>query len=191
MSKTNTAEKLPSNPSTSKPKTLAIPEGYARHTGDVLGFHDLEEQGPIHGIPRGAKISDSKLNAKKPSSFVIFELLDDCEYTEGTGDESETKTAKKGDMVGVWTKGGMRGLRNLCDRKVFMFHTGEKKLKGRPAAQSAMKTYDFHVSPGKPKLIPIIEDTREKSAGEKSMFDIRTNAVSRMPGEDTDEDVGF
>jgi hypothetical protein len=172
-----------------KPQVV-IPEGLSKHTGDVLGFHDLEEQGPIHGIPRGAKISDSKLDPKKPSSFVIFELLSDCQYTEGTGDEAEEKTAKKGDMVGVWTKGGMRPLRNLANREVFMYYTGEKRLKGRPAAQSPMKTYDFHVGKGKPMLIPIIEDTREKSIGEKSMFEVKTKP-GREPGDDVDEEVGF
>jgi hypothetical protein len=171
-------------------KAPAIPEGLTKHTGDVLGFHDLESQGPIHGIPRGAKISDSKIDPKKPSSFVIFELLSPCEYTEGTGDEAETKQAQKGDMVGVWTKGGMRPLRNLCGREVFMFHTGEKKLKGRPAAQDPMKTYDFHVGKGKPMLIPIIEDTREKSVNEKSMFDVKTKP-GREPGDDDDSDVAF
>ena len=169
---------------------VVIPEGLRRFTGDVLGFHDPETQGPIYGIPRGAKISDSKIDPKKPSSFVIFELIEPCEYTEGTGDEAVTLTAQKGEMVGVWTKGGMRALRNMCGLPVFMVHTGEKKLKGRPAAQDPMKTYDFHVGKGKPAPIPIIEDTREKSSGEKSMFDQRTKP-GREPGEDIDEEVGF
>jgi hypothetical protein len=190
MAKEQAAKNLPPTSTTPLKNAPVIPAGLTRHTGDVLGFHDLEEQGPIHGIPRGAKISDSKLEPRKPSSFVIFELISDTTYTEGTGDEAEEKQAKKGDMVGVWTKGGMRPLRNLCDREVFMFYSGEKKLKGRPAAQSPMKTYDFHVGAGKPKLIPIIEDTREKSVGEKSMFDVKTKA-GREPGEDIDEEVGF
>lgn len=179
----------PVNPAPEKP-TYSVPAGLVRFTGDVLGFHDPETQGPIYGIPRGAKISDSKIDPKKPSSFVIFELIEPCVYTEGTGDEAVTLEAKKGEMVGVWTKGGMRALRNMAGRAVFMVHTGEKKLKGRPAAQDPMKTYDFHVAPGKPALIPIIEDTREKSAGEKSMFDQRTKP-GREPGEDIDEEVGF
>lgn len=190
MAKESTA-KAQTPPPDLKKQGPAIPEGLRKHTGDVLGFHDLEEQGPIHGIPRGAKISDSKLDPKKPSSFVIFELLSPCEYTEGTGDDAETKQAQKGDMVGVWTKGGMRPLRNLCGIETFMYHTGEKRLKGRPTAQSPMKTYDFHVGKGKPMLIPIIEDTREKSAGEKSMFDVRTKPQSREPGDDDDSDVDF
>lgn len=191
MAKEQAATKQAPPANTTPLKTApAIPEGLRRHTGDVLGFHDLEEQGPIHGIPRGVKLSDSKLEPDKASSFVIFELISPTTCTEGSGDETEEIKAQKGDMVGVWTKGGMRALRNLCDREVFMFHTGEKKLKGRPAAQSAMKTYDFHVGPGKPKLIPIIEDTRVKSIGAKSMFHVSVKP-GREPGEDIDEEVGF
>jgi len=167
-----------------------MPEGLVRFTGDVLGFHDPETQGPIDGIPRGAKISDSKIDAKKPSSFVIFEVQQPCLYTEGTGDDAVTLLAEKGQMVGVWTKGGMRALRHMCGRRVVMVHTGERKLKGRPAAQDPMKTYDFHVAAGPAKLIPIIEDTREKSINEKSMFDVKTKP-GREPGEEVDEEVGF
>ena len=73
--------------------------------------------------------------------------------------------------------------------EVFMVHTGEKKLKGRPAAQDPMKTYDFHIGKGPQKLIPIIEDTREKSSGEKSMFDVKAKPGStREPGDDSDDD---
>src|ERR1700749_4466697 len=131
MAKESAAKKAPTTPATG----YQVPEGLRKYTGDVLGFHDLETQGPIHGIPRGAKISDSKIDSKKPSSFVIFELLSPCEYTEGTGDDAVTLKANKGDSVGVWTKGGMRPLRMCCGLEVFMVHTGEKRLKGRPAAQ--------------------------------------------------------
>ncbi len=177
-------------PAPASPASYSVPEGLRKYTGDVLGFHDLESQGPIHGIPMGAKISDSKIDASKPSSFVIFKLLSPCEYTEGTGDDAVTLKANKDDCVGVWTKGGMRPLRMCCGLEVFMVHTGEKKLKGRPAAQDAMKTYDFHIGKGPQKLIPIIEDTREKSAGEKSMFDVKAK-LGREPGDDTDEDLAF
>lgn len=170
--------------------SYTVPEGLRKFTGDVLGFHDLETQGPIHGIPMGAKISDNKLNVGKPNSFVIFKLLSPCEYTEGTGDDAVTLKANKDDCVGVWMKGGMRALRMTCGLEVFMVHTGEKVLKGRPAGQDPMKTYDFHIGKGPQKLIPIIEDTREKSINEKSMFDVKAKP-GREPGEDIDEEVGF
>lgn len=174
--------------------SVAIPAGLRRFTGDVLGFHDPETDGPIHGIPRGAKLSDSQLEADKPSAFVIFECLAETSYTEGSGDEQTTGIAKKGEMVGVWMKGGMRGIRNLCGLEVYMVHTGEKRLKGRPAAQSPMKTYDFHVGKGTPRPIPIIEDNREKSAGRKTFLDPKVKAApGREPGDDSDDDseVGF
>src|SRR4051812_23773514 len=103
MSKENTAKKLPETPATTPTlPAFSMPEGLVRFTGDVLGFHDPETQGPIDGIPRGVKISDSKIDPKKPSSFVIFELMQPCLYTEGTGDEAVTLMADKGQMVGVW-----------------------------------------------------------------------------------------
>lgn len=198
MSKPNTAkaETAPVTPPTTAPQTskptVAIPEGLRRFTGDVLGFHDPETDGPIHGIPRGAKLSDSQLDATKPSAFVIFETLSPCTYTEGSGDEQTTGTAQKGEMVGVWMKGGMRAIRNLCGLEVFMVHTGEKKLKGRPAAHSPMKTYDFHVGKGQPKPIPIIEDNREKSLSVKTFLDPKVKAPSREPGDDAEEgEYGF
>lgn len=173
------------------PKYL-VPEGLKKHTGDVVGFHDLEDQGPIHGIPRGAKLSDSSIDDGKPSAFVIFELLAPTECTEGAGDDAVTVKAVKGDMVGVWMKGGMRSIRNLGDREVFMVHTGEKKLRSAKPGHSPMKTYDFHVGAGKPKLIPVIEDNREKSAGQKTPFDIKVKkAPGREPGDDADEDLDF
>ena len=167
--------------------SVAIPAGLRRFTGDVLGFHDPETDGPIHGIPRAAKLSDSQLEPEKPSAFVIFEVLGETSYTEGSGDEKTEGIAKKGEMVGVWMKGGMRAIRNLCDHEVFMVHTGEKRLKGRPAAQSPMKTYDFHVGKGKPKAIPIIEDNRLKSAGRKTFLDPKVAPSQREPGDDSDD----
>lgn len=191
----DSAAKAQTENTESKPsvKKVAIPEGLRRFTGDVLGFHDPETDGPIHGIPRSVKLSDSDLDETKPSAFVIFELLSDCSYTEGSGEDKTTAIAHKGEMVGVWMKGGMRAIRNLCGLEVFMVHTGEKKLKGRPAAHSPMKTYDFHVGKGQPKPIPIIEDNRDKSASVKTMFDPKVKAApSREPGDDADEgEYGF
>lgn len=170
-------------------------EGLSRHAGDVVGFHDLEDQGHIYGIPRAAKASDSQLNSGKPSVFVIFELLEDCEATEGTGDEAQTVKAKKGEMVGVWIKGGMRALRNMCDIPVLMQYTGEKKLKGKPAAYNAMKTYDFDLG-GKPgKIIPIIEDNRKDSRDVVNYWlpavgkpkTLTNSSRERQPGEDEDD----
>lgn len=175
------------------PKTLVTRPGLKKSTGDVVGFHDCETQGHIYGIPRGAKLNDSKLEPKKPSAFVIFELLEDCEVTEGSGDDGVIVKASKGDMVGVWTKGGMRNLRNMCGLSVLMQHTGEKVLKDRPKAQSPMKTFQFDTDESPTKrgmLIPVIEDNRKESRDVVTMFDRKSPAM-REPGADESEDPGF
>lgn len=157
------SQKSPSTPTAPK---LVTREGLTKHSGDVVGFHDLEEQGHIYGIPRAAKASDSQLDSKKPSMFVIFELLEDCKVTTGSGDDAEELPAKKGEMVGVWLKGGMRQIRNLGGLPVLVQYTGEKKLKGKPAAYNAMKTYQFDVGKGNGSPILVIEDNRKDSRDE-------------------------
>lgn len=157
----------------------------------------MEDHGPIYGIPMGAKLSDSKLDSTKPICFVIFKILEDkklgpCKVFEGSGDEQVVFEAQPGDMVGVWTKPGMRPIFSACGRKVFMSFAGEKKLKGRPSSQSPMKMYDCHISEGPTKLVPLIEDNREKSKGVKTPWTKTVgSAPPREPGSDDGEDYGF
>lgn len=199
MAKTNTAQKSETPSSPNSPKTLVTRPGLRKHSGDVVGFHDPETQGHIFGIPRGAKASDSKLDETKPSLFIIFELLEDCKATEGSEEDATEVDAKVGDMVGVWVKGGMRGIKNMCGLKVLMQHTGEKKLKGKPAAYSPMKTYQFDTDEGPNKrgtLIPIIEDNRDKSRNVRTFLDPKKMGApnakgERQPGEDDDDDFDF
>ena len=162
-----------------------------------MGFRDPETQGSIYGIPRAAKASDSKLDSTKPSVFVIFELLEDCKVTEGSGEDAAEVRAKAGDMVGVWVKGGMRSLRTMGGLKVLMQYVGEKKLKDRPAAQSPMKVYQFDTDKPTGTTIPIIEDNRKDSRDVVNAWlpPAKGAPVSqtrvREPGEDADEDAGF
>lgn len=182
-------------PPTPAPKKLETREGLRKNSGDVVGFRDPEKQGPIFGIPRGAKASDSKLDTSKPSVFVIFELLEDCKVTEGSADDAQEIQAKKGDMVGVWIKGGMRSLRNMGGLKVLMQYTGTKKLKDRPAAQDPMKTYQFDTDRPVGKPIPIIEDNRKDSRDVVNAWlppvlsarQAPPPSRERQPGEDDDD----
>ncbi len=180
-------------PVTPAPKKLETREGLRKNSGDVVGFHDPELQGPIFGIPRVAKASDSKLDSTKPSVFVIFELLEACKVTEGSGDDTKEIPANAGDMVGVWVKGGMRSLRMMCGLKVLMQYTGVKKLKDRPAAQDPMKTYQFDTDRTVGTMIPVIEDNRKESRHVVSAWLPPAKGAPpqrmREPGED--EDPGF
>ncbi len=170
------------------PPKLITREGLRKSTGDVVGFHDCETQGHIYGVPRGAKLNDSALDKSKPSCFVIFELLEPCGATEGAGDEATTVKALKGDMVGVWIKGGMRNIKNMCGLPVLMQFTGEKKLKGKPAAFNPMKTFQLDVGKGVGTLIPIIEDNRKDSRDVPTFLDPKkVGTKPREPGDDTDD----
>lgn len=168
---------------------LATREGLTKHSGDVVGFRDLEEQGPLYGIVRAAKANDSQLDSKKPSIFVIFELLEDTEVTEGSGDDQTKVMAKKGEMAGLWLKGGMRQIRDLCGLAVLVQHTGEKKLKGKPAAFNAMKTFQFDVGKGAGTRVPIIEDNRKDSRDEDLPCGFGAGADPSKPM--TADDPGF
>ena len=185
---------------TPPPKKLETREGLRKNSGDVVGFRDPEKQGPIFGIPRACKASDSKLDSSKPSLFVIFELLDETlKVTEGSGDEGKEITAVKGDMIGVWVKGGMRTLKNMCGLKVLMQYTGVKKLQGRPPSQDPMKTYQFDTDRTVGTVIPVIEDNRKDSRNvvnswlpaAKGAPQAQTRTRERQPGEDEDDNYDF
>lgn len=169
MAKAETKTEAPK----SETKKASAPAGYNNKSEDVVGFCDIESQGPIHGIPRAAKLSDSKIEKNKSSMFVIFELIDSVSVTVNEGkDNAQTLVAKPGEMVGVWTKPGMKGIRSLCGCKVWMNYAGQKDI-GKP---SPMKVYDI-MSPDKGgSLIPIIEDNRETSREAKTFLDAKMTA---------------
>jgi len=99
--------------------------------------------------------------------FVIFELLEDTKAFEGSGDEQKEIAVKKGEMVGLWLKSGMRSIKKFGGLKVLVQYEGEKKLKNRPAAHNPMKVFAFDIEQGKQGTdIPIIEDNRKDSRDE-------------------------
>ncbi len=135
------------------------PDGLALQTDDVVGFWAPEESF-IYGIPRGVKLFDSSIEPKRHSSLILFELLQPCKvFTKETGDTPQD--AKKGDMVGVWGKPGMRALntKRLQGVPVWMCYSGEKEI-GKP---SPMQLFEIR-SKGGGKVLEIVSDTRQRSA---------------------------
>lgn len=190
MANNNTAKKQENSNSGPSIKR-ATREGLVKHSGDVLGFHDCETQGELYGIPRAAKASDSQLDTRKPSIFVIFEVLEPTKYTEGSGDEAKEMIAQPGEMVGLWLKSGMRSIKNLGGLKVLVQYVGEKKLKNRPAAHNPMKVFEFDIEKGKKGTeILIIEDNRKDSRDEDLPCGFGVGADPAR-GVDTADDPGF
>lgn len=142
--------------------TTTAPKGYARRSLDIEAFW-VPEKGPIHGEFLGAKLFDSGIDASKPSTLFIVRLTDPCFCTDK---DDEIFTKNPGDIVGVWGKPGMKGLKNLFGVPVWMALTGEKDIgKGNP-----MKVFDIQ-SPKPGTAMPILEDMRERSKGAKTFLD--------------------
>lgn len=151
----NETNKLPHN----------IPEGYENQSDDITVFYD-PETGPIHFIPRTAKVMDSRIDDKKASELVIGELVEPLEgYGRDEEGEKIVVNAKKGDIVGVWMKPGMKALKNLKGVPVYMFMTGEKDT-GKP---NPMKTFSVN-SKKKGSSLLIEEDLRNKSKNNNTIL---------------------
>lgn len=144
-----------------------IPKGYSKRSTDIVGFW-LPEEGPIHCIPRGVKLFDNKQDKKKPSCLIIVELVDSC-VCSNSEDDDTTITVPAGSVVGVWAKAGMRAIKDCGNMKVFMFLTGEKDV----GKKEPMKTFEVTASSTIASPIPILEDTRQASAREPTMFDAK------------------
>lgn len=154
-------ENLRNNP----PTAPQAPAGYRKQAQDVSGYWD-PESGPIHFIPRSVKMFDSNLEANKPSILIVGELVDKAGInTKDEDGQMLSGQAEAGEVIGVWYKPGMRALVNLCDAKVWMYQSGERKT-GKP---NPMKLFSV-ASSGPNKKFGAIIDEREQSAGASTDF---------------------
>lgn len=156
-------EESNSKPNAAQPQP---PAGYRKQAQDVAGYWD-PEGGPIHFVPRSVKMFDSNLESNKPSILIVGELIDAAPVNvkdDDSGEMAQT-TAQAGEAIGVWYKPGMRALVNLCDAKVWMYQSGERKT-GKP---NPMKLFSVS-SPGPNKKFGIVIDEREQSAGASTDF---------------------
>jgi hypothetical protein len=140
------------------------PEGYEDAATDVEKFWD-PKLSPIHCSPISVKLFDSQLDEGKPSALIAVRLLADCAVqTREKGASPEI--ARRGEIVGVWYKAGMRGIKSLAGVPVYMRIKGTKDT-GKP---SAMVVYELK-SKGAGKELPISEDTRDQSKHVRTSFD--------------------
>lgn len=146
---------------------VQVPKGYGESSGDLVGFWD-PESGPIHCIPRTARLFDNSIDEKKPSCLIMCELVDDCPNL--VNGDKEPVLGRKGDEVGVWYKPGMRGIKRLAGVKVYMYPEGEQDT-GKPNPMQLFKLH--HAKDQKGMNIPA-EDMRKvskPSAGNSEMLD--------------------
>lgn len=141
------------------------PAGYESQTNDLAGFCD-PELGPVHIIPRYAKLVDSKLDAHKPSMLIVAELFDEkSSLADGV-------VCKKGELVGLWAKPGMSALKNLADVPVFMFQQGEIDT----GKVNPMKQYQIFAK-SKGRELRVTEDYRKESKSAPSPLKLEGNTL--------------
>lgn len=155
---------------------------WKKQSSDVVGHWD--GKGELLCVPHAAKIFDGSIEASKPSTLIIVELLAPCGITMGSQKKGtfKTGTAKKGDQVGVWYKPGMKAIVNLCDAPCSIIQSGERDI-GKP---EPMKLYEI-ASPGPYKRLLLLEDAREESASAKTALDSRGSRRSTRQVDDLDE----
>jgi hypothetical protein len=146
---------------------VQVPKGYEESTSDLVGFWNPEE-GPIHFIPKIARLFDSSIDASKPSCLIMGELVDDCPNL--INGDKEKVLGRKGDEVGVWYKPGMRAIKRKAGLKCYVYANGELDT-GKP---NAMQMFSVNAPKnGQGMNIPA-EDMRKLSkpqAGSEGMLD--------------------
>jgi len=143
------------------------PAGFTDQNSDVVGFYDPEVEPVIHFIPIEAVLSDSQLDDSKASILIFGKLTEPIKLVE-TSKSGNVVQGKKGDMVGIWGKPGMRALRNLAGEPTIMYPDGERPT-GKPNPMSVYKC----LAAKKSGRLPIVEDRRDKSKSAETWLDAR------------------
>lgn len=151
----------------------SLPAGFELRTSDIVGTWHVDS-GPVQFIPSHAVVGDGKrFDATKPSLLIFGKLTAPCKVvTKGDDDADDEKSvidAKKGDLIGVWAKPGMKEIANLCGTEVFLcrFPGGDIDTgKGEK-----MKAYRVASKEAPNKLIPITADRRDKAVGNRTFLD--------------------
>ncbi len=157
-----------------------MPEGYEERTSDLVGFWD-QEKGPIHFVPRYAKVFDSHIEAGKSSIVIVGQAVGSVPLLDSDGNEFDSQP---GDVIGVWYKPGMVQIKSLADVRVFMYLSGEQDV----GKINPMKTYKVGSSK-KGNTLYLTDDYRKKSKHTELPFEKKGVSTANHAAED-DEDFG-
>lgn len=170
---TPAAAKTAAKPVTKPAETKAeLPKGYQLQSMDIVGYYDPIITGTVEMIPQQAILLDGNIESRKTSILIFAELLEPCKLKSSdkdVRDAGEVVEGKKGDIIGIWGKYGMKDLRNCADVATFMAPNGHKDV-GRPKPMDLFKVG----TKTKGTLIPIVEDKRKDAAGEPTWLDAKT-----------------
>lgn len=159
----------------------SVPEGYKKRTTELTGFWNME-RGPVHFVPKFARVFDSDIEPSKPSILLIG---DSVGVNPITTKEKEEIASKDSEPIGIWYKPGMSAVKDLMGVRVYMYPTGEQKT-GKP---NPMKTFDV-LSKQDGHTLFITEDFRKKSSHVQLPFPVKGKDTASATAEDDDENFG-
>lgn len=151
---------------------------YKKRGVDLKGFWN-PDLGPIHCIPVAAKLFDSNMDESKASTLLVVTLVEKCEAIVSKSEDDPDETAhvetQIGDQVGVWYKPGMAAIKTLCGVPVVIMYERDAKgeivtKKMKKKGMNPMKCFDVLSESNPMKVIPVIEDTRDKSANVNTLL---------------------
>ena len=161
-----------------KKQLAAEGEKLANRNEDVVGYWVPSEL-PFHCIPRTVRLFDSSIDKSKFSALITAEALSPTVIESEKDDKTIRSLCKKGDMVGIWYKPGMRGIATTAGVPTVITETGEKKDVGKG---NPMTMYSVRATGG--SQLAIAADSRNKSAGVKTPFDVKQSDDPRGPAAD-------
>ena len=156
-----------------------LPDDFKKRSSDPIGFWIPKIPNgkggylPVRCIIQSAKLLDAKLDPKRSSVLLIAELtapaplsvkeenIDD-EMDVIDAEKGEIVIGKKGDLIGIWGKPGMKDIIPLCGVEVSIQVNPEHKWKPIKDRPSKMVTFDIR-SAKIGTRIPIIADQRKES----------------------------
>ena len=143
------------------------PEGFTDQSQDIVGFWDMEIEPAIQFIPNEAVLMDSDLDETKYSVLIFGTLVAPCKLKQDSK-SGNIIDGKKGDVIGIWGKPGMRALRNLQGVHVVLYPDGVKAT-GKPNPMTVFKV----LAKEKGGHLPVVDDRRDKSASQETWLDIK------------------
>lgn len=169
-----------------------VDESFAVSTGDVIGYWDPEKSACMC-IPRGVKIFDGNIDDRRPAMLLVCEATRNgivIQRRDSKEDDWEHARTKKGDMIGVWYKPGMRGILNRGGVECKILLTDKEIDTGKPNPMPVYEVKAARVGTS----IPVLEDSRVESRHAKTPF--TTGGGSKSPSghdnsdaDDLDENI--
>jgi hypothetical protein len=152
---------------------------------DVVGFWE-DDLSPIFCTPQFVKLSDSKAEKLKPSALVFVKLERDCAASRSTPDSgAEVFRAKRGDLVGIWYRPGLRGIEHCAGIPTLIVKGGTKNT----GKVNDLQMYEVNRTLPERRALEVVSDARVHSRAVATPFKGGEGRIA--PPAASEEDLPF